>query len=101
MPDLTDSYMYSLVRWVTGKLVELAVVLGGITLVGGLLIWMVAGVAPLGVALLGVLLVVAGLILNSAEVPAPPPPTVPSPGALDGPTATWLGNRAVTDDSGR
>ncbi|HLN79133.1 MAG TPA: hypothetical protein VK204_18965 [Nocardioidaceae bacterium] len=98
MPDLTDAYVYCLVRWVTGKLAELAIVLGGLTLVCALVIWMVANVAPLGLGVVGALLVVAGLLLNNAEVPAPPALKA-SPGGPDGPTATWLRNRAATDDS--
>ena len=99
MPDLTDAYVYRLVRWVTDKLAELAIILGGLTLVCALGIWIVASVVPLGLGVLGVLLVVAGLVLNSAEVPGPPAPKAAT--GPDGPTATWLRNRAATDDSGR
>jgi hypothetical protein len=100
MPDLTDAYVYCLVRWVTGKLAELAIILGGLTLVCALVIWMVAGVAPMGLGVIGALLIVGGLILNNAEVPAPPAPKT-SPSGLDGPTATWLRNRAAGDESAR
>ncbi len=101
MPELTDDYVYRLVRWAMDKIAGLAIILGILTLAGTLLIWMAADVVPLGLIVLGGLLLCGGLIVNSADVPAPPAPTASSPGRPDGPTATWLRDRAGSDADDR
>lgn len=71
MAEATETYLHQLARWAKGAFVTLLLVMGALTLLSAMLIWGVEAAFPLHFAVAGGLMLVAGIVVNSADVPHP------------------------------